>query len=168
MKSTFTCYYEIPFHKKELDFTCGAAALRMAIDALTGTDFSETFVSEILGTSPTVGSPLKLFEENFRNISETIRKKTNLEIEWFIEQNGTFDKLRELLKTRYIVIINHKKFTGGSHWAILESINDHKISLVDPEFGPQKTYSLEDFDWRGGIKTPTTKAYVALRLRDKG
>lgn len=162
----YFCKYKIPFHEKELDFTCGAAALRMAIHALTGIDFTEAFVVEMLGTLPDIGTPLKLFEENFEKISKKIHEKTNLNFEWVVNQHGTFDQLKEFLLNKYIVILNHKKLSGGSHWAVLESINDHQIKLVDPEFGPEKIYTLDQFDWRGGIKVPTTKAFVAIWLRD--
>ncbi len=165
MTTTFTCSYEIPFHEKEFDFTCGASALRMAIHALTGNDFTEAFIARILGTSPKVGSPLKLFEQNLDRVLKEVHKKTSFELEWIINQNGAFEQLKELLIKKYIVLLNHKKLSGGSHWAILRSINVHDITLIDPEFGPQKTYTLDKFDWQGGTTIITTKAYVAIRLR---
>lgn len=136
----------------------------MALQALTGMDFTEKNITELLGTSPEIGSPLKLFKENFNQISKEITKKTNLKLEWIVNQNGSFDQLKTFLSEKYILILNHKKITRGSHWAILRSINDYDITLVNPELGPEKTYSLNEFDWRGGIKVPTTQAYVAIRL----
>lgn len=161
---TSTCYYEIPFHEKELDYTCGAAALRMAIHALTGVDFSEALIAKILGSTSNIGSPLKLFEDNFEKISDKIFEKSSFQISWIIGQNSSFTELKRLLSQKYILMLNHKKQTGGSHWAILNSINDHEMVLVDPDFGPNKNYLLDDFDWRGGTKIPTTKAYIAIRL----
>lgn len=166
MTSIINCHYEIPFLMKEFDFTCGAAALRMAIQALTEIDLTEKLVANLLGTSEVIGSPLKLFEENLNIVLKALNKETDLTLEWTVNQNGSFELLKEFLTKRYIVILNHKKISGGSHWAILRSISDNEIVLVDPEFGSKKTYLIEEFDWRGGIKTPTTKAYVAIRQKN--
>lgn len=64
------CQYDIPFHEKGEDYTCDATALRMAIHGLTGVDFTEERLANMLGTDSTVGSPLILFEKNLESIKE--------------------------------------------------------------------------------------------------
>lgn len=161
---TILCKYDIPYHKKGADHTCGAAALRMAIQALTDIDLTEDKLATLLGSDPKIGSPLIVFEKNLRTILEEIHNQHKIELEYFIKQNGSLEVLKEVLNENYIVLINHTTLSGGAHWAVLYSIDPQNITFVDPEFGPRKIYSLKEFNWRGGIKVPTTGAFVAIRI----
>jgi predicted double-glycine peptidase len=65
--------------------------------------------------------------------------------------------------TKHLVILNYKKPNKSPHYAVLKEINENYITLMDPDFGPNYKYNLNQFDWSGGIKTPTTKALIAIR-----
>lgn len=161
---TILCKYDIPYHKKGADHTCGAAALRMAIQALTDIDLTEAKLAVLLGSAPKIGSPLGIFEKNLEVILEKIRNQYKIELEYFIKQNGSLEVLKKVLNENYIVLINHTKLSGGAHWAVLYSIDTQNITFVDPEFGPKKAYSLKEFNWRGGVEVPTVGAFVAIRI----
>jgi len=160
---------EIPYHSKQKPFACGPAALRMAIQALIAEDVGEDLLIKLIGTSEKWGTPLSAFEINLSNLLTTICKELNIDnrFEFIIEQNGCASGLQKFQDTGYVVLLNYTKPDGQAHWAVLESLSDQYISLMDPDFGPCYKYEWHQFNWQGGSNlNRTDSAFVAIKYED--
>ena len=160
---------EMAFHYKQKNFTCGPAALRIAIQTLIEHDISEELLTELLGTNEEIGTPLFVFEANLTELLAKICLLQNIpnNFESTIKQNSTIDELSALEIDGYCIILNYTKPDDQPHWAALKSINSKVITLMDPDFGPNYQYQIEQFNWKGGSKTrPTNRAFIAIRYRN--
>lgn len=157
---------KMAFHYKEKNFTCGPAALRMAIQTLIEHDISEDLFTELIGANEEIGTPLFVFEANLSELLEKICLLHNIpnKFEFIIRQDSTINELSALEMDGYCIIVNYTKPDDQPHWAVLKSINSKVITLMDPDFGPNYQYQIEQFNWKGGSKTrPTNRAFIAIK-----
>lgn len=136
----------IPYYKQQTGYTCGAASLRMALEAC-GIKKSEREVVKLLKTSKAAGSHNCYFPQ--------VAKKFKLN--YAVKRNAAIKDLKDYQKQDYVIIVgyccsankkNHSKKTG--HYAVLNRINSDYIFLLDPFFGPDCKYRLNEFiaDWK--------------------
>lgn len=157
---------KIPFYYKQKTFSCGPAALRMAIQALIAQDVGEETLIELIGANEETGTPLLAFESNLDHLLQTLCNQYRIEnnFEFIIKQNSSINELQILQNTGHVILLNYTKPDGQAHWAVLASLSKNSISLMDPDFGPNYKYELDKFNWRGGSKIkPTTKGLVAIK-----
>jgi ABC-type bacteriocin/lantibiotic exporter with double-glycine peptidase domain len=157
---------KIPFYYKQQKFSCGPAALRMAIQALIDQDVGEEILIELIGANEEIGTPLPVFESNLAYLLQALCNQYGIEnsFEFIIKQNSSINELQILQDTGYVVLLNYTKPDGQAHWAVLASLNKNCISLMDPDFGPDYKYELNEFNWKGGGKIkPTTKALIGIK-----
>lgn len=157
---------KIPFHYKQKSFSCGPAALRMVMQALINQDIGEEALIELIGTNEEQGTPLGLFEKNLSHLLQAICDQYRIEnhFDFIVKQNSCINELQTLQDTGHVILLNYSKPDGQAHWAVLDSLSNNYISLMDPDFGPNYKYEWEKFYWQGGSKLkPTNKALVAIK-----
>ena len=160
---------QIKFNYKEKPFSCGPCALRMVLQTLLDTDIKEEIIIELIGATKEAGASLLLFQKNLSFLLKQICLQFKLDnhFESIIKEDSNLKELQRLQKTGYLIMLNYKKPDGQSHWAVLNDINQQDITLMDPDFGPNYKYQIEQFNWTGGSKTrPTNKAFIAIRYRN--
>ena len=151
-------------HYKEKEYTCGPAALRIAIESLTNQDPGEELLTRLLGTNDEIGTPLSHFEDQLSDVLSHVVTNLNLsnKFEYTIKQNGSIDELKMLIKS-HAILMNYTKPDGQSHWSVLIEITGELLTFSDPDFGPAHKIHINEFNWSGGSKTnPTTKTYIAI------
>jgi len=126
---------QLPFHKQETDYTCGAAAMRMVLE-FCGIKKSEGQVAKLLGTNKAKGTGNKSFPmvaEKFRLNHASLR-------------NATIADLKAYQKKGFAVIIGYfyppEKF---GHYSVLSKIDSQYIRFNDPLFGDEHKYRLTYF-----------------------
>lgn len=89
---------KIPIHYKQKNFSCGPAALRMAVQALINKDASEDIFIEFLGTSEEAGTLLLAFKTNLSQMLQIICNKYGIEnhFESVIKENSCFKNFETL------------------------------------------------------------------------
>ena len=158
--------FTIPHYKKETDYTCGIAALRMALESLTKTKFSEETLKMVLGSTPELGTSYRLFKEKLDSILTMVHERIGTTLESQFAKEQDYKDLHHLLKHQNIVLLIYTKPNGGPHWAVLQSIDEKVLTLCDPDFGPNTTYALADLNWCGGIKEKANHGLIAIRLAE--
>jgi predicted double-glycine peptidase len=145
----------IPLYKQKTDYTCGPAVLRMAIASL-GVRKSEKYLSRICRTTAKNGT------SNF-GLKHALRK---LGFSYVSEYRSTYSTLRSFLKKGIVIVdwmpqiifpthpdfVKSKEFDPktDSHYAIVLSLGDSFVTLLDPIFGANFRISKKKFakSWR--------------------
>lgn len=140
-----------PYHKQETCWTCGSAAMRMALEKL-GIKKSEKQVVRILKTNKIRGT----WHKDFPRIAE----KYNLD--YVVKRNATIKDLKHLQKQGFIIIIcYYYPKDKVDHYSILNKINSKSIYFYDPWFGKEHKYLLNYFNsiWKSDPKYDNEKRW---------
>src|SRR3989344_6115816 len=115
---------EFPFYKQETKYTCGAAAMRMALE-FCGIKKTENRVAKLLGTNKVRGT----WHKSFPIVAEKFR------LNHISMRDATIKDLREYRKKGYVIIIcffyPYEKF---DHYILLKKIGKKYIYFFDPFF----------------------------------
>jgi predicted double-glycine peptidase len=133
--------HKIPYYKQETNYTCGAASMRMALEAL-GIKKSEKQVANLLHTNRVSGTRTAQFPK----VAERFK------LDYRIERNNTTLKLlKRAYKGGFVIIVNYLLPTQGEHFSVVSKIGQEYIYLHDPWVGPDTKYPLKTFMpiWRG-------------------
>jgi len=126
---------KFPYHKQEKEYSCGAAAMRMALEFF-GMKKSEEEVAKIMGTSWNGGTLNKSFPE----LAE------KLKLNYSVMRNASLDDLKRFLKNGFVVIMGyHYSPRKIGHYSVLKKIGRKNIYFWDPHFGPEHKYSIAHF-----------------------
>ncbi len=148
----------IPYHHQERIYTCGAASLRMAFEAL-GIKKTEKQMARLLGTNKIKGT----WEKDFPRLAERYKLK------YSVEHNGSINDLKKLYKKGYILIVCfYDRKEREDHYAVVKKINSKEIHLLDPWNGPDKMYKISNFKkmWKT-ISEKDLKWFIALKKGEK-
>ena|SRR3989344_175648 len=140
---------QFPFHKQETNYTCGAAAMRMALE-FCGIKKSEKQIAKLLETNKVRGT----WHRNFPIVAEKFR------LNHVSMRNATIDDLREYQKRGFAVIICHFYFPEKiDHYSVLKKIDDKFIYFFDPLFDKERKYFLSHFKkiWKSSPKYDNEK-----------
>ncbi len=142
---------KISYHKQQTDYTCGAASLRMALQAC-GIRKSEKQASKLLSTKKVKGSS----NEDFPKVAEKFL------LNYQVKRNAEIKDLKECLKQGYAIIVGYYYIPEHfGHYAVLKKIDSKCIYFLDPLFGPNCKYSLRYFKefWRNSPKGDNEKRW---------
>ncbi|MEK6793052.1 MAG: cysteine peptidase family C39 domain-containing protein [Nanoarchaeota archaeon] len=142
---------QFPFHKQETKYTCGAAAMRMALE-VCGIKKSEKQVAKLLTTNKVRGT----WHKNFPIIAEKFK------LNYISMRNATINDLREYKKNNYILIVCYfYPPEKVDHYSILKKINNNHIYFWDPFFGDKHSYTLTYFNkiWKSDPKYDDEKRW---------
>ena len=147
---------KFPFHKQETKYTCGAAAMRMALE-FCGIKKSERQVVKLLGTNKVRGTWLK----SFPLAAEKYKLK------YVVNSNSSIQNLKKLQKEGYTIIICYyyppKKV---DHYSVLRKIDSENIYFWDPWYGPEHKYTLRYFRriWKADPRYEKEKGwFIAMK-----
>lgn len=125
----------IPFYKQETKYTCGAAAMRMALEHV-GINKSEKQLIRLLRTNKVIGTWSKAFPllaEKYRLVY-TVKRKSSIR------------DLKEYQKKGFAIIICYFYAPEKvGHFSVLKRIDKKFIYFLDPQFGPKHRYPLSYF-----------------------
>lgn len=157
---------KLPYFKQETDYTCGAATARMMINGLLDINESENFFAQLLNTNDQVGTLREAFNA-LHTLNHELECKTGI--------NGDMTMLTHLQQTGYVVALLYMLHDGDDapvgHWGVFKSIDNKKITLLDPWMGPNYSLPLSVFMSRwysdpalcNGVKDPMP--WVAIRKK---
>ncbi len=157
---------KIPFYHQQKKFSCGPASLRMVITTLIEHDMGEDILIELSGAKENIGTHLLTFETNLPALMAKICLLQNIpdKFEFTVKENSTFDELHYLTEQGFLIMLNHKTPDARPHWTVFKKIDHENITVMDPEYGPDYRYPLNQFNWKGGwVENPTNRAIIAIR-----
>lgn len=126
---------DFPYYHQETKYTCGAAAMRMALE-MVGIRRSEKQVGRLLGTNKVRGT----WDKDFPKLAERYR------LVYIVDRNASFQDLKEYHKKGFTIIISYRYPTEKmGHYSVLKKIGRKKIYFWDPLFGPNHYYSIYYF-----------------------
>lgn len=135
---------QILFYKQEIDYTCGAASMRMALESCN-IKKSEKQIVKLLRTSKSKGT----WNKDFPVVAEKFK------LNHVSMRDAAINDLKEYQKKGFAIIIGYfhpiEKF---GHYAVLKKIDSKKIYLLDPYFGDKHSYDLDYFKkiWKNDPK----------------
>lgn len=132
---------KLPYHKQESAYTCGAASMRMILEAI-GMKKSEKQISRLLNTNKVSGTRTAQFPQ----VAEKYK------LDYRIERNDTsIQDLKRAYKKGFYIIVNYMLPGQGEHYAVVSKIGRKNIYLHDPWVGPNTKYPIATFEkiWRG-------------------
>lgn len=139
----------IPYFKQQTDYTCGPAALRMALGSF-GISKTERALSKLLNTKPRVGTPVAAFPQACEK----------LRLSYCVERDATIDRVSRALKNKFTVIVGYfYEPEQVGHFAVIKKLTKKMIYLLDPEIGPTCAYTVRDFQrmWKRGFSVDPDK-----------
>ena len=126
---------QIRFHRQETDYTCGAAAMRMALEAC-GIRKSEKELARLLGTNKVRGT----WHRKLPELAEKLR------LDYIVKKNSSLAELKKAQKNGYVVIICYfYPPEKVDHYSVLKNIGSKSIYFWDPWFGPKHKYGIRYF-----------------------
>jgi predicted double-glycine peptidase len=120
----------IPLHAQETEYTCGAACARSVLHYLQGHAYSERVLAEQLGTYELGYTPVAHLQEGLARFGLNTATAKNLSL----------DGLRECLRRGESVIV-FVTYEEIPHYAVLSSLTDGEVTLMDPWVARQGTFS---------------------------
>jgi len=145
----------VKFYWQERVWTCGPAALRIAL-ANIGIEKDEKYFTKLLRTTLSRGTSNKNFIKAV--------KKLNVKM---INGKGDLRMLRKLRNDKWQIIVNYfSNSQKGGHYAVVKKIKGNKIHLSDPAFGPNISFNKKYFNkmWYSGFDKDV-KWFVAFRKK---
>jgi predicted double-glycine peptidase len=149
----------IPHHFQETDYTCGAASVKMVLEALGLDHVDEAALARRLGTDDEIGT-------RQRRIVEELRRRG-----WDVAESHTttsLDAIRHaMLDGRVVLVLYHLEAEKTDNYAVVRRIGPNRILLHDPWTGPDTEWPLAEFDalWhtRDGVPGRRDRWMVAVR-----
>ncbi len=125
----------IPYYKQTRPWSCGAASMRMVLASL-GIRLAPKKLEALLGTSKTRGT----WNESFPRTAETYK------LTYLVGRNASVQDLTHFLKHGFRIIVGYlPPGWEEGHYAVIKRITRTRISLLDPIFGANHSYSLSYF-----------------------
>ena len=128
---------KIPFYYQQTCWTCGAASLRMALEALS-IKKSEKEIVRLLKTNKRRGS----YHRYFPIVAEKFK------LNYIVMRNSSVDDVRELISKRWIVIVNHfDNKMKVDHYVVVTKIDKNYLYLNDPWYEEDRNdkISIKEF-----------------------
>jgi|GEM_PF-469311 len=157
---------KIPYFKQETEETCGAAVLRMVLSAF-GHQFTEKELAEKFITLCDGSERHEEFPSHSAKNSYFPMIAESLKLDYVVGRNSSLSNIQLLTDQGYIVIVCYfYEAEGTGHYAVVSSINETTITLLDPHAGPETKYNLEYFSkfWFTDPKDDNEKSwFVAIK-----
>jgi len=126
---------KFPYHKQETQYTCGAAATRMALEAC-GIKKTERQVAKLLYTNKIRGTWVK----NFSPVAEQFM------LNYIVKRNATINELRKAFAEGYTIVLAYLYPPEKvDHYSVVKKIDSGHIYFWDPWFGPEHKYTIKHF-----------------------
>lgn len=141
----------IKFHEQETKWTCGAACMKMILEACKIRK-SEKLLVKLLSTNKVRGTWLRCFAQ----VAEKYK------LNYIVQRDSTIRDLRDALENDYYILLAYyipkEKI---DHYAVVKKIDDEFIYFYDPYYGPKHKYKLTYFRkvWKTNPKHDTDKAW---------
>ncbi len=149
----------IRFFRQSTDWTCGPAALRIALSAL-GISTSEKALSRLMHTARSTGTK--------NNAFISVAKKFGLNARW--HDHANLSHLSRLMARGFAVIVGYylEKEKEG-HYAVVKKITAKSVFLFDPLLGPRTRYPRRTFlrVWKNNPAGLDRKKRWFVALRQK-
>ena len=127
---------EFQYHKQETNYTCGAAAMRMALENC-GVKRTENQIVKLLSTNKVRGTWIRSFPpvaERFKLCHVSMR-------------NSSIEEIKHYIKLGYAVIVCYfYPPEKVDHYSVVKMIDDKYIYFWDPFFGESHRYTLTYFN----------------------
>ncbi len=157
---------KIPYFKQETDETCGAAVLRMTLAAcghtFTEKELADRFVALCDGTERHEEFPPCAAKNGYFPIVAE-----SLKLDYVVGRNSSIPVIQSLVHQNYVVIVCYfYEAENTGHYAVVSSIDESHITLLDPDAGPETIYTLEHFSkiWYTDPKDDNEKSwFVAIK-----
>lgn len=139
----------IPYYEQETVYTCGAAAMRMALAGL-GIKKSEKAIAKLLATNTRVGTRHRAFPA----------AAEALKLQYIVRRNADMLDVRRALNEGYIVItcyyLTDEKV---SHYAVVKRVTRDAIHLLDPAYGKNRAIARSEFIRLWDVMVGTDREY---------
>ena len=131
------------YTKQPNEYTCAPTSLKICLEDLKNSTISLRYLSKLLETDYS-GTRNLIFERALPKIGK------RFEVDYLVGEGATLDQLSQMLKERYLVIVNfiHPLEQEG-HFAPVRALDSHSIHFVDPLSGPDFPIVYHNFLWRG-------------------
>ncbi len=148
------------YFKQKKEYTCGPACVRMILNDF-GIKKEEKELERELKTNTKRGTLHK-------QINITLKRYP---VKIFTEKESSVKKLVYFIKKGYKIIIcyNTKKNYGkvdidSSHYSVIRKITSKKLYLLDPYYGKNVRYPIEEFEkrWKS---TEGKRWFIAVKRR---
>jgi len=125
---------KITYHKQQKFNTCGAACLRMVLEAFEIIK-SEQELAKVLKTNILHGT-----------LHKNLTKAAWLyDLRYYSFSNAAIKDLKDFQDKGYAIIVAYQPPEDFYHYAVLKGFDDKHIYLYDPWYGPNTKYIIEDF-----------------------
>ncbi len=127
----------IPFRKQENDYYCGPAVVQMIL-AGNGLEIAQQEIASAMKTDKH-GTPIKEIER-FLKTQGFETKRTN---------NASWEDIEDSLGEGETIIVGYlEPEEEKAHYAIIASMTEHQLFLLDPWHGAEQSLSRDDFEHR--------------------
>ncbi|MCB0354294.1 MAG: GNAT family N-acetyltransferase [Bdellovibrionales bacterium] len=157
---------------QEKGYSCGAAAFRTAVHALSGEDLGESYFRRVLNVQSDTGTNYQILSKRVPEVLEKISSKLKRTLEGCAREAAGWAEVKHLLESGYVVLVNHRIMSanGLPHWSVVESVSSTGIGLLGHSNSLSKAREVpwKDFVWEGGVfgrSALSTRAYIALRMK---
>jgi ABC-type bacteriocin/lantibiotic exporter with double-glycine peptidase domain len=147
---------KFPYYKQETNYTCGACAIRMALEGF-GIKKSEKQISKLLGTNKIRGT----WPRELPKLAEKFK------LNYFVGRNSKIEDLEYYLKNNFIIIVAYwYPLEKVDHYSVVKKIDEKFIYFWDPWFGEEHKYTLTYFKkiWKSDKKFDNEKSwFIAIK-----
>ena len=143
---------DFPFHRQQTCWTCGPAAMRMALEK-SGIKKSEKQLVRILKTNKIRGT----WPRDFPRVAEKYK------LDYVVERNAEIQDLEYFQKQNYTLIVCYYfPKEKVDHYSVFKEMDSEKIYFYDPLLGNGHRYSLRYFNkiWRLDPKYDNEKHWL--------
>lgn len=135
MSTTHTITPAAVYLRQPNKWTCGPVALKMAL-ALQQVDRALEELIAALGTTEQAGTPH----------AHLIRFAQENGFEYQAGGNTSIGQVRRWREDGYAVVVAYYDIVERcGHFAVVDTVTDKRIHLLDPWFGPEHSYSIGHF-----------------------
>jgi len=125
----------IPHYYQQKTWTCGAAAMRMALETV-GIKRTEKQLVNLLRTD-------KVGWTRNRDMAHLVER---LKLSYLVHRKGTLKELEDLLKKKYIIIVcYYYELDKVGHFGVVTKIDARYVYVHDPAEGPNIKYMRPHF-----------------------
>jgi len=135
---------KLKYYKQKTKYTCGPAAMKMVLDSL-GIKETEDMLSKVMKSNKIKGTSNK----RFPGVAEYFK------LDYVVKRRSNLKKLKWYLKKDYkIIICYYDESTKEGHYSVIKKIGARYIYLLDPWYGPDKKFLLDNFKkiWKNSPK----------------
>lgn len=148
------------YYKQETIWTCGAAAMRIALAKL-GIMKSEKEIINLLKTNKIRGT----YHKNFPEAAE------KLKLNYIVKRDSTINDIKKISRDYIIIICYFIKMDKVDHYAVVNKLGKNYIYLLDPYYGNNYKLKLSNFikDWKSDSRWENENRWLfAISKKTKG